>query len=51
MNAKYNYTSFQIFKKNTQKGKAFSGLGRSLPCAESTTTECGVNYQLFAVMY
>ena len=31
--------------------KVKSSMARSLPCsAESTTTECGVNYQLLAVI-
>ena len=31
------------------KGKVF--YGQEPPSGESTTTECGVNYQLLAVMY
>ena len=31
------------------KGKVF--YGQEHPSGESTTTECGVNYQLLAVMY
>ena len=33
----------------TKKGKVF--YGQEPPSGKSTTTECGVNYQLLAVMY
>ena len=36
-------------RASTAKGKAF--YGQEPPSRESTTTECGVNYQLLAVMY
>ena len=32
-----------------KKGKVF--YGQEPPIGESTTTECGINYQLLAVMY
>ena len=32
-----------------KKGKVF--YGQEPPSGESTTTECGFNYQLFAVIY
>ena len=33
------------------KGKGKVVYGQEPPSGESTTTECGVNYQLLAVMY
>ena len=38
----------QEFKQKRIKGKAF--YGQEPQSVESTTTECGVNYQLFAVI-
>ena len=35
--------------ETTSKGKVF--YGQEPPSGESTTTECGFNYQLLAVMY
>ena len=35
--------------RNTMKGKVFHG--QEPPSRESTTTECGVNYQQLSVMY
>ena len=49
-NVHFNYFWFQIiFGFRTYKGKVF--YGQEPPSGESTTTECGVNYQLLAVMY
>ena len=38
-----------IFNKNWMKGTVF--YGQELPSVESTTTECGFNYELLAVIY
>ena len=38
-------------RSNEKKGKSKVFYGQEPPCGESTTTECGVNYQLLAVMY
>ena len=38
-------------KSSTQIGKAKVFYGQKPPSGESTTTECGFNYQLLAVMY
>ena len=37
------------YPTNRKKGKVFNG--QEPPSGESTTTDCGVNYQLLAVMY
>ena len=36
---------------HTQKGKGKVFYGQESPSGESTTTECGVNTQLLAVIY
>ena len=40
---------FLCISKQGEKRKVF--YGQEPPSGESTTTECGVNYQLLAVMY
>ena len=47
---KCNVQCIMVTKCNV-KSKVKSSMARSLPCSgESTTTECGVNYQLHAVI-
>ena len=41
------HTEIIIGSGKKVKGKVF--YGQEPPCGESTTTECGVNYQLLAV--
>ena len=40
-----------FFLNITFKGKGKVFYGQDPPSGESTTSECGVNYQLLAVMY
>ena len=46
---KYACTSSACTAANDKKGKVF--YGQEPPSGESTKTECGVNYQLLAVIY
>ena len=40
---------FMLFENNKGRGKVF--YGQEPPSGESSITECGVNYQLLAVIY
>ena len=41
----------KAMQRHRGKGKGKVFYGQEPPSGESTTTECGVNYQLLAVMY
>ena len=44
--------TLRLSKTKLKKVKVKSSMSRSLPCSgESTTPECGANYQLLAVIY
>ena len=46
-----SYKMVRFFFQTVKKGKAIVFYGQEPPSGESTTTECGVNYQLLAVIY
>ena len=49
--AAYRLGPVGVASNTSQLKKVKSSMARSLPERESTTTECGVNYQLLSVMH
>ena len=45
----FHFRLFKLILFFVNKGKVF--YGQEPPSGESTTTECGVNYQLIALIY